>query len=408
MSVYPRISVRVIAIAFLAAQLGCKPSRPDATANDVLDSGGSSGQERDDAGNAVGSGGAAGRDAAGPGVTDSGSQADANASDAGAAARWLHTRDNKFYHADDTVFRGRGANIHDTRSCNACAYEQPDVGEVKRRIDTLVDDWGANFMRLLLESSATADGRIQWQGPLDSQAYIDEIVQIVEHIGTKPGVYVLVSLWIDPTINDMGWPTQSTIPVWRKLAAALIDKPHVMFGLVNEPESNYDGNQDSQVWDAMNATVAAIREVETQHNSPQHIIAVQGTRAWARSLAYYISHPITAGGGTNIAYETHSYLKPNAFDTNWGEAAATLPVIIGEFGPAELGDGTSMTVEDTTVMMDQAEKADVLWLAWTFHMRCPPNLLEDVSGAGCGKDKPLKPTPWGVHIRERLAEPWVQ
>ena len=31
----------------------------------------------------------------------------------------------------------------------------------------------------------------------------------------------------------------------------------------------------------------------------------QGTRAWARPLEYYVTHPITAGDGFNVVYETH-------------------------------------------------------------------------------------------------------
>lgn len=60
-----------------------------------------------------------------------------------------------------------------------------------------------------------------------------------------------------------------------------------------------------QVWHAMNFAVAAIREQEAALGMPAHIVAVQGTRGWARSLAYYMTHPITAGQGLNVVYETH-------------------------------------------------------------------------------------------------------
>ncbi len=60
-----------------------------------------------------------------------------------------------------------------------------------------------------------------------------------------------------------------------------------------------------QVWKAMNAAVAAVREEEAVLGLPPHIVTVQGTRSWARSLSYYLSNPITAGGGKNVVYETH-------------------------------------------------------------------------------------------------------
>jgi endoglucanase len=242
---------------------------------------------------------------------------------------------------------------------------------------------------------------LHWAGPLDDADYLQDIVEIVEYIETKPGVYVLVSLWTHPSLDDMGWPTQATIPVWEALTEALVDKPHVMFGVCNEPQSNFDGSLDADVWDRMTMLVEAIRAVEAAHGDNRHIITVQGTRAWARHLGYYVDHPITAGGGVNIAYETHSYMPPSDFEENWIAPSATLPVIIGEFGPFE------MTVDDTVVMMDEAESRDIPWLAWTFHQRCPPNLLVDHEGNGCGFDMELTPTDdWGVTIRDRLAEPW--
>lgn len=316
---------------------------------------------------------------------------------------WLTVKGNKIYRSDGTVFRGRGANIHDTRGCDACAWTQPNVDEVKRRIDTLVDIWGANFMRLVLESYASGGGRVHWGNPLEDEDYLTDIAEIVSYIGSKPGINVLVSLWIDPTFNDMGWPTAQTIPVWEALAEALIDQPHVMFGLVNEPKSNSDGALDEDVWVSMNNLVGAIREVEASHNSPPHIITVQGTRSWARHLEYYVEHPIIAAGGVNIAYETHSYMPASGFEENWINPSEVLPVIIGEFGPFE------MSVDDCIILIDEAEKRDIPWLAWTFHQRCPPNLLVDYEEVGCGTNMELTPTAdWGQVIYDRLATPWKQ
>ena len=45
------------------------------------------------------------------------------------------------------------------------------------------------------------------------------------------------------------------------------------------------------------------------------------------------------------------------------------------------------------------------WLAWTLHMRCPPNLLVDNSNAGCGAGMPLQLTPWGTKVKTYLAMP---
>lgn len=320
---------------------------------------------------------------------------------------WLRTSGNHIVGPDGRPFHGRGANIHDTRSCDSCSWEPPHVDEVLRRIDTLVDGWHANFVRLLLESYGEKDPptgkqRTHYRTVLDDEEYFRDVMRIVGHIGKKRGVYVLISLWHDPTLSPLGWPTERTRATWKKLAGALRDMPFVMFGLVNEPQSNSDGKRDAEVWTAMNDTVATIRSVErTEHT---HIVTVQGTRDWARVLDYYVDHPITAGGGVNIAYETHVYDRKTRFASLVEKPAKKLPVVIGEMGVVNDSNAV-MTPDDCTTLMDLAEKLEVPWLAYTFHTSCPPNLLVDHAGT-CGVGVSLDPSPWGLLVKERLAHPW--
>src|SRR5690242_4826895 len=136
------------------------------------------------------------------------------------AADWLSTNPGHptdpthILFPDGSRFRGRGANIHDTRSCDACTVSPPDVNEVIRRIDELVDAWGANFLRLVLESHPSDGGfRAQWQGVLDDPGYLGDLQTIVSHIGSKSGVYVLLSLWAEPTFTpsqDLSKPPDPT------------------------------------------------------------------------------------------------------------------------------------------------------------------------------------------------------
>lgn len=324
--------------------------------------------------------------------------------DDGRPEGWLFVEDGRILHSDGRAFHGRGADVQDTRGCGACLWEAPSPSEVTRRIDLLTDTWGANFLRLTLESypSATDEWQVNWASIDDDPAYLADIVEIIDHVAAKPDTYALVSLWVDPGHSDQGWPTAATQATWKTLAEAFVDQPRVMFGVVNEPQSNFDGALDADVWTAMNDVVQAIRDVEDAHGAPHHLIAVQGTGAWARYLDYYVDHPITAGGGDNVVYEVHVYDPVDTFDDRFVGPSATLPVIIGEFGPA---DGY-MSMDDAGALMDEAEATGVPWLAWTLHMRCPPSLLVDHSGGGCGVGMDLEPTPWGELVRDRLETPW--
>lgn len=316
--------------------------------------------------------------------------------------RWLRTQGNHIVRADGSMWRGRGANIHDTRSCNACTWWDPDVAEVLRRMDELIDQWGANFIRLDLESyAAPQPGYVHWASLLDDPAYLADVVTMVQHVGTKEDVYVLLSLWIDPSFDDNGWPTAQTNATWQLLASTFLDEPHVMYGIVNEPEDNFDGSEDATVWQRMNDAVAAIRTVEDDAGARRHLVAVQGTGAWARRLEYYVDHPIAAGGGDNVVYEVHIYNPTADFDAMLAPADS-IPVVIGEHGPSNIGN---MTLDDCNNLQVLAESRDIPYLAWTFHQRCPPNLIEETA-SGCGVGMQLVPTSWGQALQQRLTTPW--
>ena len=78
-------------------------------------------------------------------------------------------------------------------------------------------------MRLCLESYPIQENwMVQWQGVLDDPEYLADVIEIVEAITAKPGVYVLLSLWHDPSFTDLGWPTVGTTAVWEFLAATFI------------------------------------------------------------------------------------------------------------------------------------------------------------------------------------------
>jgi len=238
----------------------------------------------------------------------------------------------------------------------------------------LTGEWNANFIRLTLESRRTEDNY------LNDANYRGLVKEIVDYIGTKPGVYVMVSIWIDTSLDGKGLPTDATNAILAQLAKDFYDKPYVMFGVSNEPEENYDGSQDAVVWSRMNSAVDTIRNVEASIGGNRHIISVQGTREWARDLSYYVTHPIIAGGGINVAYETHVYNAPSDYADLFINPGKSIPVIIGEFGPIN-DEFHKATLADIQLLMDQADAAQIPHLAWTFHQFCSPNLIADKPGA---------------------------
>jgi hypothetical protein len=346
----------------------------------------------------------------GPGGPDAPAR-DAAAGDDGAAfpGDWLVVRGNRIVHGDGRAFHGRGANLHDERSCEACSFAPRVPAGVDRWSDELINNWHANFIRFLLASKAAPYNMYeqQWQSLVDDAAYYQDVQSNVAHMTAHAGVYVLVTLFADPTIKDENadydseWPGSlgDTDARYRLLAEAFYANPQVLFGLTNEPHTTAD--HDAELATRYQSAIATIRAVEDAHHAPHHIVVVQAPEGWSRDLTYFVAHPLP---GDNIAYEVHPYNPATDFDRLIVQPARTLPVVIGEYGPE------NMTDADIRALWTTAQANEVPYIAWNFHMRCPPNLLQDTASDGCGlaasTGYAFPRTAWGDMLHDHLATPW--
>jgi len=322
----------------------------------------------------------------------------------------LHVMGNKILHGDGTRFHGRGADLFDERSCESCSFIAANPNGEDRWSDELVDNWHANFIRFLLTAKAAPYNQyeLQWKSLVDDSQYLADIVQNVTHLTSKPGVYVEVTLFADATMKpentdpDSEWPSSAgdTLPVYRALAEAFHDNPHVLFGLTNEPHG--PAANDAALAAVYASSIAAIRAVEDMHASPHHIVVVQAPENYARDLDYFIANPLA---GDQIAYEVHPYNTSADFDHLIVQPSMTLPIIIGEYGPAGV-----MTNTDIQTMWTVAQANEVPYIAWAFHPRCGPSQLQDTASDGCGLDAStgyaFPRTAWGDMMVAHLATPW--
>jgi endoglucanase len=270
-------------------------------------------------------------------------------------------------------------------------------------VDVLIDTWHANFFRLDLTSWASnqVSGTtvVQYKDVTQDASYLSDLKKLVDHIGTKPGVYVMLTLFSHPSQDDSELPTAATQAVYTKLAQTFLNSPHVLYGVTNEP---HDAS-DSAVWTAMNTAVQTYRNEEPA-SGPHHIVAVQGTQSYARELSYYVTHPITAGSGVNVVYETHVYNPQADWQAMFITPSATIPVIIGEYGP----DGTYMkTVADAQALQVKAEQLEIPYIGWSFSSQNVPAMLAGNDADECTKiNWTITPTDWGNAIISRLANAW--
>jgi endoglucanase len=326
------------------------------------------------------------------------------------ASEWLDVQGTHITYEDGRRFHGRGADLHDERSCEACSFMPADPDGVDRWSDELIDNWHATFIRFLLSAKAAPlnASEVQWKSLVDDPQYLADIVQNVTHMTSKPGVYVEVTVFMDPSMKpetgdfDSEWPSSAgdTLPVYRALAEAFHDNPHVLFGLTNEPHGSAD--HDAALAAVYTTAIDAIRAVEDSHGTPHHIIVAQAPENYARDLTYFIANPLA---GDRIAYEVHPYNTQADFDRLITQPATHLPIMIGEYGPAGV-----MTNTDIQALWPVAQAAEVPYIAWVFHQRCPPSMLQDTASDGCGLDAAtgynFPRTAWGDLLHDHLATPW--
>lgn len=394
------MTVRTLWLSPLLAAFAVGCGSTDDTAGSL--DGGNDGSSID-AASGDGSVGDAAGDASSDGATD------APKADGAVGPEWLQVRANRIVHGDGSPFRGRGVNFHDERSCEACSFAPRNPDGIDRWADALIDDWKATFIRFLLSSKSAPynASEQQWKSIVDDAAYFTDVQRNVNHM-TGKGAYVLVTLFADPTMKpentdyDSEWPGSAgdTNTRYTLLAQAFKSNPRVLFGLTNEPHG--PASHDAELATRYQSAIDAIRAVENAAGTPHHIVVVQAPEGYSRDLTYFVAHPLP---GDNIAYEVHPYNPQSDFNALLVVPGRTLPIIIGEYGPA----GNMMTA-DIQALWTLAQANGIPHIGWNFHMRCPPNMLQDTASDGCGLGAStgyaFPRTAWGDQMYAYLRTPW--
>jgi len=351
----------------------------------------------------AGQSGGAGRAGSGAGGSSAGGSS-AGSSSAGSSGSpsttgWLHTKGNKLYRDDDTVWMGRGANVDDAYLCgyNYELMESNIEATLENIAEGLITDWKANFIRVML---AMASYPTTSTFLTDNAEYKTPTVNAIKAMGAHPGVYVLVTLRSDLSMighdEDDGDPEATGLPsdatttpdetkfptgtdaVYEAMVDAFADSSFVMFGITNEP----GGNQlpDSQIQAAMSHAVDVIRAREDELGVPHHIVSVQG-QDWTSDIGFYAENPLPQD---NVVYEVHGY-PPSKSDYTYSE----IPVIIGEYG----------TLSNEESFYADLETKQISNLAFSFspYSDCEPDMLQVNHSS-----TQLNPTPWGETVKAYL------
>jgi hypothetical protein len=331
------------------------------------------------------------------GSTSSSSSGSGSSSGAAQTTGWLYTKagGNKIYlnsGAGETVWVGRGVNVDDLflGGYNYTLWMATADAEaaLTNTLSNLISQWHPTLLRLSLNMSSWSAKHVSWLA--NPAEYRQPMERVINKIGDSAGVYVMVTLRSDESMSVCNasddatcFPEAATNAVYRALVDSFANKPHVMFGVSNEPGGNV--KTPAELRQAMSAAVDAIRTRERELGVPEHIVVVQGDD-WTSTIDFYSAQPLTQ---TNVVYEYHSY--PPAAN---GYTFSNIPVIIGEYG--------SLTQSTADALYRDVEGKQISTLAWYFspYSAVWPPLLDVTHDAS-----KINPNSWGTIVRNYLANP---
>ena len=293
------------------------------------------------------------------------------------------------------VVDGRGERVR-LRGVNAASMEWTSDGEghILDTVKAAIDDWHVNHIRLPLSQD-------RWFGKAPEQkdegaAYRALVAKVVDSCVGR-GCYVVLDLhWSDAGewgkgIGQHVMPDRNSEAFWKEVAAAYKDHPAVIFDLYNEPHDvSWDvwlkggkvTEKDRRTGETSYEAVGMQRLLDVVRETGAKNVVVVGGLNWSYDLAGILDgRRLTDPNGHGVIYANHAYPFKGDTVEKWlaklEKAAATLPVIVSEFGSDPKG-GAGLSGEAWVRRILQAlEGHEWDWTAWDLHPAAGPRLISD-------------------------------
>lgn len=257
------------------------------------------------------------------------------------------------------------------------------------------DGWGAVVVRLPLAQDLY----------LDSAAYRDDVDRVVSSC-RRLGLYLILE---DHGYSDrlnIGRPDARTADLWQALAGRYGGDTHVLFDLLNEPH-----DIDWPTWRA--AAEDLLRVVRGA--GAQETLVLLGGVDWAYDLSALTRPEARITGLGPVIYATHPYPfkgdpphRSREWDRFFGEPSRHVPVILGEYGVAEMAADAAMARAWMAELHEYVDRLGLSALAWS--AGDAPHLTEGVHGGLVrlpdNPPDPSRPTdPYGLDVRAWMTRP---
>jgi hypothetical protein len=255
--------------------------------------------------------------------------------------------------------KGRAVTLHGINISGLETYGSAATPVSPAEVAT-AQQWGANYVRIPLGENSVVPGDCSYDSTYLSR--VDAMVQAA----TSRGMLALVDLHRNAVtacgpIVQQNMPDSKAVTFWQTVANRYKNNPLVAFDLYNEPHDVSDSvwrNGGTTTSNGVTYTAVGMQKLYTtvRGTGATNLVFASGTN-WASS--YPATAPIT--GATNLVYAVHAYTCPGATPAQGGTcnsgpagiydpsgilgnfftaSAASVPVVITEFGWPDRNDGT--------------------------------------------------------------------
>src|SRR5882724_305588 len=244
----------------------------------------------------------------------------------------------------------------------------------RSEIQSIVQDWGCNIIRLPFNQDFVLRGRDGRSGE-EYQSALDQVI----YWASMFGAYTLLDLqWLDADriyggIRNFVAPLPNTqsIELWTLLSRRYKDEPAVLFDIFTEPHDRLNDDpsplnrDDGTTYPADHRSVT-MAEWQPWAQTLTNVIRAENADSlvfipginWAYDLR---GMPMNLA---NIVYSSHVYSNkgmdwPGAF----GDLSQTAPVFVGEFG----GDDTPADLDFGHRLVEYMRQLEMGWTAWSWY-----------------------------------------
>ena len=308
----------------------------------------------------------------------------------------LHVEGIKLVNASGKEVKLRGANI--------ASFEWSPFGEqVLTSVDTLIDNWKANCVRLPISHEYWLGMPKAWagDGPVAYQNRIDAVVKRV----TEKKCYIILDN------HSYMLPNDDQFRFWKSIAAKYKNHPNVLFDMLNEPKDctwdqwknggTITGKFPQTTTDVTITSKGMQALLKTIRVTGAKNIIVAGGIDWGSDLSGIVNgYALSDSAGNGIMYSSHIYPWHTAVrDQFVGNIIGKYPILIGEMGQDSIHKAPLGYSSWTAWMLDWIERNKLNVTAWDFHPSAGPVMIKDFT---------YKPTEWfGVPFKKYLRNPLV-